>query len=63
MVKNAEQYAKADKVKKERVEAVNTAEGIIHQTESKMDEFKNQLPQEEVKLSFRIFLFVIYCIA
>lgn len=47
MVKNAEQYAQADKVKKERVEAVNTAEGIIHQTESKMDEFKNQLPQEE----------------
>lgn len=47
MVKNAEQYAKADKIKKERVEVVNTAEGIIHQTESKMDEFKNQLPQEE----------------
>lgn len=48
MVKNAEQYAQADKVKKDRVEAVNTAEGIIHQTESKMDEFKAQLPQEEV---------------
>lgn len=57
MVKNAEQYAKADKVKKERVEAVNTAEGIIHQTESKMDEFKNQLPQEEVNFVVQIFSF------
>lgn len=47
MVKNAEQYAQADKVKKDRVEARNSAEGIIHQTESKMDEFKSQLPQEE----------------
>lgn len=47
MVKNAEQYAKADKVKKDRVEAVNQAEGIIHDTESKLEEFKAQLPQEE----------------
>ncbi|KAG5340960.1 HSP7E protein, partial [Acromyrmex heyeri] len=47
MVKNAEQYAKADKVKKERVEAINQAEGIIHDTESKLEEFKAQLPQEE----------------
>ncbi|XP_076244622.1 heat shock protein 70 cognate 5 isoform X2 [Calliopsis andreniformis] len=47
MVKNAEQYAKQDKVKKERVEAVNQAEGIIHDTESKLEEFKPQLPQDE----------------
>ncbi|GAB1867376.1 Heat shock 70 kDa protein cognate 5, partial [Camponotus japonicus] len=47
MVKNAEQYAKADKVKKERVEAINQAEGIIHDTETKLEEFKAQLPQEE----------------
>ncbi|XP_031638843.1 heat shock 70 kDa protein cognate 5 [Contarinia nasturtii] len=47
MVKNAEQYAQADKVKKERVEAVNQAEGIVHDTEAKMEEYKNQLPQEE----------------
>lgn len=47
MVKNAEQYAKADKSKKERVEAVNQAEGIVHDTESKMEEFKEQLPKEE----------------
>lgn len=47
MVKNAEQYAQADKVKKERVEAINQAEGIVHDTETKMDEFKDQLPKEE----------------
>nr|UTH79108.1 heat shock protein 70-5 [Protohermes costalis] len=47
MVKNAEQYAKEDKIKKERVEAVNQAEGIVHDTESKMEEFKDQLPKEE----------------
>lgn len=48
MVKNAEQYAKEDKIKKERVEVVNQAEGIVHDTEAKMEEFKAQLPQEEV---------------
>lgn len=47
MVRNAETYAAQDKVKKERVEAVNQAEGIIHDTESKMSEFKDQLPKEE----------------
>ena len=49
MVRNAETYAAQDKVKKERVEAVNQAEGIIHDTESKMNEFKDQLPKEEVR--------------
>jgi len=47
MVRNAETYAAQDKVKKERVEAVNQAESIIHDTESKMNEFKDQLPKEE----------------
>lgn len=47
MVKNAEQHAKEDKVKKDRIEAVNQAEGIVHDTETKMEEFKAQLPQEE----------------
>lgn len=48
MVKNAEQFAAQDKVKKDRVEAFNQAEGIIHDTEAKMEEFKDQLPKEEV---------------
>ena len=49
MVKNAEMHAEQDKAKKERVEAVNQAESIVHDTESKMDEFKEQLPAEEVR--------------
>lgn len=52
MVKNAEQYAQADKVKRDRVEAVNQAEGIVHDTETKMEEFKDQLPKEEVCFFF-----------
>jgi len=47
MVKNAEKYAEEDRKKKEIVEAVNQAEGIIHDTESKMEEYKDQLPSEE----------------
>jgi molecular chaperone DnaK len=47
MVRNAEKYAEEDKKRKEQVEAVNQAEGIIHDVESKMEEFKDQLPSEE----------------
>nr|XP_060142558.1 LOW QUALITY PROTEIN: stress-70 protein, mitochondrial-like [Globicephala melas] len=47
MVKNAEKYVEEDRRKKERVEAVNMAEGIIHDTETKMEEFKDQLPADE----------------
>jgi len=47
MVRNAEKHAEEDKRKKETVEAVNSAEGIIHDTESKMEEFKDQLPADE----------------
>uniref|UniRef100_A0A2K6NJN4 Stress-70 protein, mitochondrial n=1 Tax=Rhinopithecus roxellana TaxID=61622 RepID=A0A2K6NJN4_RHIRO len=42
MVKNAQKYQK-----KERVEAVNVAEGIIHATETKIEKFKDQLPLKE----------------
>ncbi|XP_077991987.1 stress-70 protein, mitochondrial-like [Glandiceps talaboti] len=47
MIKRAEQYAEEDKKKKESVEAINKAEQIIHDTESKMEEFKDQLPSDE----------------
>nr|QWV59539.1 heat shock protein 70-5 [Lasioderma serricorne] len=47
MVRKAQEYAAADKLKKDRVEAINQAEGIIHDTESKMEEFKDQLPKDE----------------
>merc|ERR550532_2486351 len=48
MVKDAEAHAETDKVNRERIEAINQAEGILHDTESKMEEFKDQLPSEDV---------------
>merc|ERR1712111_172832 len=48
MVREAEANAEADKLNRERVEAINQAEGILHDTESKMDEFKDQLPSEDI---------------
>ena len=48
MVRDAESHAEADKEKKERIEAVNQAEGILHDTESKMAKFKDQMPSEDV---------------
>ena len=48
MVREAEANAEADKQNRERVEAINQAEGVLHDTESKMDEFKDQLPAEDV---------------
>ncbi|XP_056625737.1 stress-70 protein, mitochondrial [Triplophysa dalaica] len=47
MIKNAEKYAEEDMRRKDRVEAVNMAEGIVHDTESKMEEFKDQVPADE----------------
>lgn len=35
---------------------MNQAEGIIHDTESKMEEFKSQLPEDEVKFIFLFYL-------
>jgi len=49
MVKQAEEFAEADKIKKEMVETVNQAESAIHDIESKMEEFKEQLPTDEVE--------------
>ena len=45
MDREFEANAEADEVNRERVEAINNqAEGILHDTESKMEEFKEQLP-------------------
>ncbi|KOB67670.1 Stress-70 protein, partial [Operophtera brumata] len=49
MVKAAEQFAATDKQRRERVELSNQAEGVLHDTETKMDEYKNQLPQDELR--------------
>ena len=48
MVKAAEQFAAADKNRRERVEAANQAEGVLHDTDTKLDEYKAHLPQDEV---------------
>lgn len=48
MVQTAQKYAAEDQQRKEAVEAVNQAESILHDTESKIEEFKDQLPQDEV---------------
>ena len=34
--------------KKERIEAVNQAEGVLHDTDSKLDEYGSQLNSEDV---------------
>jgi len=47
MIKRAEEMAEEDRKKKDVVEAINQGESIIHDTESKMEEFKDQLPAEE----------------
>ncbi|CAH8553699.1 unnamed protein product [Schistosoma rodhaini] len=47
MVRNAEQYAEVDKKRRDLVESVNQAEGIVHDTESKINEYKDQLPADE----------------
>merc|ERR1712117_34547 len=49
MVREGEKHAAADAEKKERIEAVNQAEGVLHDTESKVEEFKDQLPSEDVQ--------------
>jgi molecular chaperone DnaK len=47
MVKESEKFAEKDKKRRELIEEINKAEAILHDTESKMDEFKDQLPKEE----------------
>ena len=49
MVKESERYAEDDKKRREVVEAINIAESIVHDVETKIEEFKDQLPPDEVK--------------
>ena len=48
MVKEAERHAAEDAEKKETIEAINHAESVLHDTETKMEEFADQLNPEEV---------------
>lgn len=48
MVREAEKNAAADAEKKETVEAINQAESVVNDTQSKMTEYNEQLNAEEV---------------
>lgn len=47
MVREAEKHAAEDSAKKERIEASNQADGVLHDTEQKLTEFADQLPKDE----------------
>ncbi|RNA09583.1 stress-70 mitochondrial [Brachionus plicatilis] len=47
MVKESEKYAEKDKKRRELIEEINKGESILHDTETKMEEFKDQLPKDE----------------
>lgn len=59
MVQAAEKFAAEDKKRRSAVEAVNSAESIIHDVEAKMEEFKDQLPKEEVK-RISVVIFIVF---
>ncbi|PAV59256.1 hypothetical protein WR25_09899 isoform A [Diploscapter pachys] len=49
MIREAEKMAAEDAKKRELVEVINQAESIVHDTESKMNEYADQLPKDEVE--------------
>ncbi|GMS79165.1 hypothetical protein PENTCL1PPCAC_1340 [Pristionchus entomophagus] len=49
MIREAEKNAAEDAEKRERVEVVNQAESVIHDTESKMTEYASQLPADQTE--------------
>lgn len=51
MVQEAEKYAEEDKKRKDSIEAINHAESVVHDIEAKMEEFKDQLPSDEVGMA------------
>ena len=63
MVKEAEKYAEADQERKLKVEAANATESIIHDIETKTEEFKDQLPPDEVGLNSvsSLLWFTVFC--
>merc|ERR1712212_741205 len=49
MLKDAEKYAEEDKKRKELIEERNRADQTIHDIESKLNEYKDQLDAEEIR--------------
>lgn len=56
MIREAEKHAAEDAAKKELVESVNQAESVLHDTESKITEYADQLNADEVSLSGLFFM-------
>jgi molecular chaperone DnaK len=52
MVRSAEKFSADDKKRRETVEEVNRVESILHDTEAKMEEYKDQLPSDEVRKKY-----------
>jgi molecular chaperone DnaK len=48
MVRAGEKFSADDKKRREMVEEGNRIESILHDTESKLEEYKDQLPADEV---------------
>ena len=59
MIKEAERHAAEDAEKKETIEAINQAESVLHDTETKMEEFADQLNSEEVFVLAFLFFFLL----
>jgi molecular chaperone DnaK len=49
MIEDAEKYAESDSKRKDIIEAINSAESAINETEKNMVEHKDQIDQEESK--------------
>lgn len=49
MIEDAEKYAESDSKRKNLIEAINSAESAINETEKNMVEHKDQIDQEESK--------------
>jgi molecular chaperone DnaK len=47
LIRESEKFAVMDKKRRELIEEINKAESILHDTDSKMEEFKSQLPNDE----------------
>jgi molecular chaperone DnaK len=48
MIREAERHAAEDAEKKETIEAFNQAESVLHDTETKITEYADQINAEEV---------------
>lgn len=60
MVRDAEKHAAEDQEKKELIEVLNQADSVLHDTESKINEYSDQLDAESVSFLSSIFLKIFF---